>query len=228
MNFFLPLTFCALLFSQGLELGNSNQSVTVVSYKWSSIHETKKQQDAPSTSPPPEITVGNKAAGRAARINNPQIPDPNEMTIDGRSAAIEKAVQEARTAKPSSHDRYSYVMRLHNGSTKPIDVVFWEYQFINPGPNGSTTRRQFLCGVKIKRDKDADIQAFSLLGPTGVVIAAPDNKAHAPFEERAVINRIEFTDGTIWQRRDWNFAEIRDSVRRALDNPWEGEMCRAL
>src|SRR5215471_10545718 len=142
MNYFLPLTLFALFFGQGLELGNSNQSVIVVSYKWSSVHENKKQQDAPSTSPPPEITVGNKAAGRAARINNPQIPDPNEMTIDGRSAAIEKAVQEARTAKPNSRDRYLYVMRIHNGSAKSIDVVFWEFQFVSPGPNGATTRRQ--------------------------------------------------------------------------------------
>ena len=227
MSSFLPLTLLVLMFGQGLELGKSNESVTVVSYKWSSIHESKKQQDAPSTSPPPEITVGNKSAGRAARINNPLIPDPNETTIDGRSAAIEKAVQEARAAKPDARDRYLYVMRVHNGSSKSIDVVFWEYQFISPEPNGSTARRQFLCGAKIKRDKDVDIRAFSLLGPTGVVMAAADDKTH-PFEERAVINRIEFTDGTIWQRRDWNFAEVRDSVHRALDNPWENEMCRAL
>jgi hypothetical protein len=225
MSLFLPLTLFALIFCQGLEISQNNQSVTVVSYKWTSFHETTKQPDAPSTSPPPEITLGNKSAGRTARINNPLIPDPQETTIDGRSAAIEKAVQEARTAKPTSRDRYQYVMRIHNGSTKPIDVVFWEYQFISSGPNGSTTRRQFLCGVKIKRDKDADIQAFGLLGPGGVVVAATPEKS---VEERAVINRIEFSDGTIWQRRDWNFAEIRDSVHRALDHPWEGEMCRAL
>ena len=226
MNFFLPLTFCALLFGQGLELGTSNQSVTVVNYKWSTIHDTRKLQDVPNTSPAPEMTAANKSAARTQRINNPNMIDPNEMTIDGRSAAMEKAVQQARSSKPNSPDRYSYVARLHNGGSKQIEIVFWEYQFITPEPNSSTTRRQFLCGVKIKRDKDVDVQGFSLLGPMSVVDASA--KSHDQIEEKVIINRIEFADGTIWQRRDWNFAEIRDSVRRALDNPWEGEMCRAL
>ncbi len=227
MNLFLPLTFFALLLGQGLELGTANQSVTVVSHKWSTIHDTYKQQDLPNTSPAPEMNAANKPAGRLARVNNPNMIDTTDQTIDGRSAAMEKAVQQARSAKPNSPDRYSYVMRLHNGGTKPIDVVFWEYQFITPEPNSSTTRRQFLCGVKIKRDRDADLQGFSLLGPMPVLDAS-GNKAHAQVEEKVIINRIEFADGTIWQRRDWNFAEIRDSIRRALDNPWEGEMCRAL
>lgn len=227
MNLFLPLTFVALLFTQSLEFGSNNQLVTVVSYKWSTIHDTRKQQDAPSTSPAPEMTANNKSAARIARINNPNMIDTSDQTIDGRSAAIEKAVQQARTAKPNSPDKYSYAIRIHNGGAKQIDVVFWEYQFTTPEPNSSTTRRQFLCGVKIKRDKDADIEGLSLLGPTPVVDAS-GNKSNPQILEKVIINRIEFTDGTIWQRRDWNFAEIRDSIRRALDNPWEGETCRAL
>ncbi|HYX30893.1 MAG TPA: hypothetical protein VE863_20310 [Pyrinomonadaceae bacterium] len=227
MNLFLPLTFVAVLFGQGLELGTSNQSVTVVSYKWSTIHDARKQQDLPSTSPAPEMTAANKSVARNQRVNNPNMIDTSEMTVDGRSAAMEKAVQQARNTKPESPDKYSYVMRIHNGGSKPIDVVFWEYQFVTAQPNSFTTRRQFLCGVKIKRDKDADLQGFSLLGPTPVVNAS-GNRSSDQIQERVIINRIEFTDGTIWQRRDWNFAEIRDSIRRALDNPWEGEMCRAL
>src|ERR1051326_7740071 len=102
MNLFLPLTFVALLFTQSLEFGSNNQLVTVVSYKWSTVHETHKQQDAPSMSPAPEMTANNKSAARIARINNPNMIDTSDQTIDGRSAAIEKAVQQARTAKPNS------------------------------------------------------------------------------------------------------------------------------
>jgi len=72
-----------------------------------------------------------------------------------------------------------------------------------------------------------ELQAFSLLGPSQV-IQASTNKPTGPLQEKVVINRVEFTDGTIWQRRDWKFSEIRESYRRAIDNPWEGEMCRAL
>jgi hypothetical protein len=43
-----------------------------------------------------------------------------------------------------------------------------------------------------------------------------------------LLNRVEYADGSIWQRRDWNFAEIKLSYKRAVETPWEGEMCRGL
>jgi hypothetical protein len=228
ISFILPLTFLIVFCGQNTESAKDNSTVAVVSFKWSTIHQTYKKQDAPTTSPPPEMTAANKSAARAARVNNPMIPDPNENTIDGRSAAMEKAVQEARnTPGRSSTDRFEYLTRIHNGADKPIDVIFWEYQFIDPANSNSQTRRQFLCGVKIKPNKEVELQAFSLLGPSQV-IQASTNKGAGPLQEKVVINRVEFTDGTIWQRRDWKFSEIRESYRRAIDNPWEGEMCRAL
>jgi hypothetical protein len=230
ISFILPLTFLIVFCGQNTEPAKDNSTVTVVSFKWSTIHETYKKQDAPTSSPPPEMTAANKSAARAARVNNPMIPDPNENTIDGRSAAMEKAVQEARnTPGRSSADRFEYVARIRNAADKPIDVIFWEYEFIDPANSNSLTRRHFLCGVKIKPNKELELQAFSLLGPSQVIQAATSpNKAHDPLQEKVVINRVEFVDGTIWQRRDWKFSEIRESYRRAVDNPWEGEMCRAL
>jgi hypothetical protein len=228
ISFILPLTFLIVFGGQNPEPAKDTSTVTVVSFKWSAIHQTYRKQDTPNTSPPPEITAANKNAARVARVNNPMIPDPNENTIDGRSAAMEKAVQEARnTSGRTSADRFEYLARIRNAADKPIDVIFWEYQFMDPANSNSLTRRQFLCGVKIKPNKELELQAFSLLGPSQV-IQASGNKSNAPVQEKVVINRVEFTDGTIWQRRDWKFAEIRESYRRAIDNPWEGEMCRAL
>jgi len=228
ISFILPLTFLIVFGGQSQDPAKDDSTVTVVSFKWSTIHQTYKKQDGPTTSPPPEMTAANKSAARVARVNNPLAPDPNVDTIDGRSAAMEKAVQEARnTSGRTSADRFEYIARIRNAADKPVDVIFWEYQFTDPANSNSLTRRQFLCGVKIKPNKDVELQAFSLLGPTQV-IQASTNKTTAPLQEKVVINRVEFTDGTIWQRRDWKFSEIRESYRRAIDNPWEGEMCRAL
>jgi hypothetical protein len=228
ISFILPLTFLIVFCGQDADSAKVNPTVTVVSFKWSTIHQTYKKQDAPTNAPPPEMTAANKSAARAARVNNPMIPDPNENTIDGRSAAMEKAVQEARnTTGKSSADRFEYTARIRNSADKPVDVIFWEYQFTDPTNSNSLTRRQFLCGVKLKPNKEVELQAFSLLGPSQVVQAST-NKTSAPPQEKVVINRVEFTDGTIWQRPDWKFSEIRESYKRAIDNPWEGEMCRAL
>ena len=224
ISFILPLTFLIMFCGQNADLAKVNPTVTVVSFKWSTIHQTYQKQDVPTTSPPPEMTAANKSAARAARVNNPMIPDPNENTIDGRSAAMEKA---RNTTSKSSADRFEYTARIRNAADKPVDVIFWEYQFTDPANGNSLTRRQFLCGVKLKPNKEVELQAFSLLGPSQVVQAST-NKTSAPPQEKVVINRVEFTDGTIWQRPDWKFSEIRESYKRAIDNPWEGEMCRAL
>ena len=49
------------------------------------------------------------------------------------------------------------------------------------------------------------------------------------FLETVVINRVEYEDGSVWQRKDWNSNEIRLTYKRAVATPWNaGEMCRGL
>jgi hypothetical protein len=90
-------------------------------------------------------------------------------------------------------------------------------------------RRQFLCGVNIKPEKEKEIQAFSLSGPSDVIsVGNLANKSGNAFQEKVVINRVEYADGSIWQRKDWNFGEIRLTYQRAVGTPWGAEMCRSL
>jgi len=224
----VPLLMPFFLLGQTSEISYGNNSLVVVSSRWTAVRRTPKKQEIPNMAPPPEMTAGNKNAARVARINNPQIPDPNEQTIDGRSAAIEKIVQESRVADPKPIDGFSYETRVRNGGTQQVEIVFWEYQFLDQA-NSIVARHQFLCGVKIKPNKEKDLGVFSLLRPSNVVNASTvGDKSPAGFHERVLINRVEYADGSIWQRRDWNFAEIKMSYKRAIETPWEGEICRGL
>ena len=224
----LPLLMPFLFSGQTSPISYGENSTVIISFKWSSVRRVPKRQEVPNMAPPPEMTAGNKLGARIARVNNPQIPDPNEQTIDGRSAAIEKIVQESRVANPKPIDGFLYETRIRNVGTKPIEIVFWEYQFIDQA-NTVVTRHQFLCGVKVKPTKEKDLSVFSLLRPSDVVNAAStSDKPAAGFGERVLLNRVEYADGSIWQRRDWNFGEIKMSYKRAIETPWEGEMCRGL
>ena len=224
----IPLMMPFLVLGQTSDISYGENSTVVLSFKWSPVRRIPKKQEVPNMSPAPELTPGNKAAGRAARINNPQIPDPNEQTIDGRSAAIEKIVQESRVANPKPIDGFLYETRIRNDGAKQIEIVFWEYQFIDQS-NTVVARHQFLCGAKIKSAKEKDLSVFSLLRPSDVVNAAiVGDKSPTGLREKVLLNRVEYADGSIWQRRDWNFGEIRMSYKRAIETPWEGEMCRGL
>lgn len=218
------LLLASLASAQNSSIQTGDSTVAILGSKWLPVHKTFKKE-VPNMAPPPEMTAGNKNAGRVARVNNPLIPDPNETTIDGRSAAIEKIVQEARTANPQPLDGFIYQTKIRNSGYQTIEIVFWEYQFIDAASK-NVTRHQFLCGVKIKPAKEKDLEGFSLLRPSDVVDAG--TLVNKSLQEKVLINRIEYSDGAIWQRRDWSFAAIRENYKRAIETPWEKEMCRGL
>src|SRR5467141_662521 len=75
-------------------------SVAVLSFKWTRSHQVIEQPNIERPTPAREVISANKVYARNARVNDPVgARDPNEDTIDGRSAALEKNVQSAR--KPS-------------------------------------------------------------------------------------------------------------------------------
>ena len=76
------------------------------------------------------------------------------------------------------------------------------------------SRRRFICGVKIKPDQEKLVQVFSTLGPGTVINLRNLTKGSGKqFDESVVIDRIEYEDGSLWQRKDWNFEEAKLTVR---------------
>jgi hypothetical protein len=146
---------------------------------------------------------------------------------DGRSAAIEKSVQESRTPKAEPRDGFAYRVKVKNSAAKVVEIVFWEYRFYDPANPELVARRQFLCGVNIRPDKDKELEGFSLSGPSDVVsVSALGGKSQ--FKEDVLINRVEYSDGSIWQRKDWSFAEVKRSYDRVLREPWVPGQCKGL
>jgi hypothetical protein len=226
----LPLLLMFVSPTQNASAPQDGSSVVVLSSKWAKSRQVLEKLDPIVSTTAPAMIPENKNYARNARSNNPVgARDPNEDTIDGRHAALEKINQEARTPSGKPVDGFSYRAKIQNASARVIEIVFWEYQFTDPGNSSNMTRRQFLCGVNIKPAKDKELQAFSVSGPSDVIsVQSLGNKSENAFQEKVLINRVEYSDGTIWQRKDWNFGEIRLGYKRAVGTPWGAEMCRGL
>lgn len=225
----LLLLVLLMLIPQGQKsvISTDGVPVEVVSFRWSK-ERREVSQDTEGSIPAAAMIPQNKNFEKNRRANtSPGERDPNLDTIDGRSAALEKAVQASRAAKPV--DGFAYRAKVHNASPKLIEIVFWEYQFRESVSATTLTRRQFLCGVSIKPEKDKELQVFTLAGPSDVISVDTLAKktANSP-EEKAVINRVEFADGTIWQRKDWSFGEVRLGYARAMATPWAEGTCKVL
>jgi hypothetical protein len=233
MRTLLLLPFLLLFVSPGQNAAKSDEgsSVVVLSFKWAKSRQTIEKLDSTSTTAPTAAMIpADRNFERNRRANDPAgVRDPHADTIDGRSAALEKSVQEARTPQPKAVDGFAYRVKVKNASAKVIEIIFWEYQFKETANPTTLARRQFLCAVNIKADKEKELQAFSLSGPSDVIsVGSLSNKSGNLFEEQVVINRVEYADGSIWQRKDWNFAEIKSTFARAVGTPWGAEMCRGL
>ena len=214
---------------QGGPATNEGSPLTVNSFKWSRARRNVETTETGATIPARAVIPQNRNFARNARVNDPQgVRDPNADTIDGRSAAMEKSVAESRAApKSKPMDGFAYRIKVQNASDKIVEIVFWEYQFHDPANPDLVARRQFLCGVNIPAGKGKELEGFSLSGPSDVVnIKTLADKN--PFVEKVLINRIEYADGSMWQRKGWGLAEVKTSYERVLREQWLPGMCKSL
>jgi hypothetical protein len=224
----LSLLLSLLVPFQGPVASSDASPLTVANFKWSRERRKVEAAAVEGDSPARAMIPQNRNFARNSRINDPQgVRDPNQDTLDGRSAAIDKSVAESRAPKAEPKDGYAYRIKVQNPTTKVVEIVFWEYQFHDPANPDLVARRQFLCGVNIPAGKGKDLEGFSLSGPSDVINVNTLNSG-ASFRENVLINRVEYSDGSIWQRKAWNLAEVKGSYERVLREPWLPGMCKGL
>lgn len=108
-------------------------------------------------------------------------------------------------------DLFRYRVSLKNTGVKVVKAVVWEYQASDTDQFTDSTHRMFRCTAKIKPNESEKIDGYSVLPPTRVITAAKT------FSERVIINRIEYSDGTSWQRAEWRQPEV-NSDNKARGN----------
>ena len=225
---FLLSLFLTLVIPFQSQVDTSGLPLLVTSSKWSRARRVPPVQEVEGNAPARAVIPQNKIFARNARENeSPGARDPNADTLDGRSAALEKSVAQSRANQGEPVDGFAYRIKVQNQTTKAVEVVFWEYRFEDPANPDQVSRRQFLCGVNIGAGKSKELEGFSRSGPSDVVNVKTLNSG-TPFKESVLINRIEYTDGSMWQRKAWNLAEVKGTYERARREPWAPGMCKGL
>ena len=230
MRRFVTMPMTVVIFAFSCAAQNQDSFVSVVEHRWERVRIPGQKLENRTAAPQRMLTADDKYYQRATRENRPKgVADPSEYTTDGRSAALENSVQEARSVKTDDISGYRYVANVKNNSERKIEVLFWEYRFTEFANTENVVRRQFLCSAKMKPGEKLELSALSTLGPSEVIssesLKDPTLKL---FDEKVFLNRIEFADGAILQRRDWKMAEVEASVKKAIAAPWGKEACKLL
>ena len=110
-----------------------------------------------------------------------------------------------KTAELSSQKNstiYFYKIQIQNIGQRSVKSFAWEYR---PSNEPDPSNRQFYCVVNAKANEKKDFNLFSPFAPSRVVDAAsPDDKPNTEKKDKIIINKIEYTDGTVWKRQSWN------------------------
>ena len=208
-RFFFLLPFLLITAPTPAQKPDENSPLVIVNFRWAKDRQPVENASSASVAPAPAMISVNRNFEKQKRINDPAgVRDPNADTLDGRAAELDRIVAQSREAEPV--EGFTYQIKVQNGSAKIVKHIFWEYRFRETANPQHVSRRQFLCTTQVKPDKQRDLQVFSMSGPSDSIHVKSLNKDNKlQLEEAVLINRIEFTDGTSWQRSDWNLEEVK-------------------
>ena len=146
------------------------------------------------------------AMNEPIRINQTTRNEPQEIKnrrdMQERRAEMKAAEINASLSNQPESRVYFYRLRFKNTGTKVVKSLAWEY---HPAGAADPTDRQFFCAIKTKPNETKELELFSPLAPFRVVDASTAGDKPAKGSEAEIsINKIEYADGSVWQRPGWN------------------------
>jgi hypothetical protein len=123
-----------------------------------------------------------------ARLGLPQQPPPLRIPTP-RPAIGDISVQ------------YIYQAKVRNTGTKEVRKLVWDYVFLDASTQAEVGRRRIENKISIRPGKSAELITRTTSPPTGTVsVKQIDKKMREQYAERVEIQRIEYADGSVWER----------------------------
>jgi hypothetical protein len=143
---------------------------------------------------------------RARTRNEKRIEDAKR----GNSAEIDKIKREAKADAANiaakhkdTRSRYVFVYKatVKNSSNKAIKSIDWDYIFLERGTETEIGRQQFTSEEKISPGKTKELTVTITKPPTQTIsLTALNNNERGTLHGHVVLVRIDYADGTSWQR----------------------------
>lgn len=189
----------------------ASSDLVVLKFRWSKHSLGSGLIRSVEADPAPGPIVIDRTPTRDPNYQRPAA-SPTERRAD--LAALER---DAVNSSDRPTHFYVYSIQVKNAGTRPIKSFVWA--FVDPAETIDSAGRQFVCAVKAKPNDTKKFEIASTLAPSRVVDAskAPDETEKTPVLT-AIINRIEYGDGTSWERPDWDSSILDPAGRPKLDS----------
>jgi hypothetical protein len=126
----------------------------------------------------------------------------------GNIAEASKVEREMRSeqiikSRPPAPPRYAFLYKvsLRNNTNKTIKAIDWDYVFFSSNTQSETGHLEFTSDAKIGPGKTKELTVMAHRPPARTVsIYELDRTERQGLDGQVVIVRLEYTDGSIWQR----------------------------
>lgn len=181
--------------------------------------------------------TGQSSSVRTQDISNAPVARPEPRTSTLRSSVPERlertrdtnarmsdlhALESAARASQVEHDYstprayYEYFVRVKNTAGKLIQSVYWQYEIEHRDGQAPFIREVF-CKSKLKPDEIKNLRMYSFLSPRKVIkVSNREGASVVKGDEHVVINKIQFVDGSFWQRPNWVSTTLADSAAKKV------------
>jgi hypothetical protein len=172
--------------------------IEVLQWSWTKERIRQRPSMLSLASPDELIRQSQREAQLAAARNAARKGEAGK--IETQILNHEDAKAKASQTSPPE-DGYRYQVKLRNNGGKAIKSIDWDYLFIDPTNQSEVARHQFTSDETIKPGKSKEVSVLYLTPPVKTISAKMLGKKNPlPFDERVVIVRIQYSDGSVWQR----------------------------
>ena len=173
--------------------------VQVVKYSWSK--ERIGWEKDPFGGPIENFDEMRVRTRNEKRIMDAKRGSSGESSKAERDALTDQALISAIHKVPPARYGFSYKVSFQNNGSKVITAIDWDYVFYDLISETELGRREFGSEQKIAPGKTKEVKLFISSPPVRKIsVQSLDKNERAGLGERIELVRIEYADGTVWQR----------------------------
>jgi hypothetical protein len=177
----------------------SDPAIELVKFSWSK--ERLNWEGNPFGGPNENFHQMQFRARSEKRVSDAKRSNSAEVGKLEKEAKADAAIVESEN-KNSAPPRYYFIYRasMKNLSPKAIKEIDWDYVFVDAVTGDELDRRQFTSVQNIGPGKQKEL-VFTLPTPPTrrISVQALDKKERAGIEERVVVVRVTYADGSVWE-----------------------------
>jgi hypothetical protein len=187
--------------------------LTLFLFICAALPATQSQQTPPHRQPD-VAAIKFRWVRQSTRVIRGAGPITPPMVAEGRDLGTRKTElrnvdKQAIMSADEQGNSYHLFLEFKNTGTNVVRSLIWEFR--PTATPADYSPKQYLCALRIKPREKKVLEFWTPYAPVKVISAIrPDGLK----DGEVIINKIEYMNGTVWQRRDWRYLLPADATEK--------------